>query len=226
MIFPGVAPRVSPDGSMVLTVNPAGWIGVWDANAFLQLSTVPEDIRIYRDFGSAEFSPYGDRVVTTSRYSVKQGYESSLDVWEAQTGKHVFGVIASRITDAIYTHDGQHIVTSSRDGTLAAYSADDGKLEWSVQLKGNGKAYQLLVSPDGHRALVKWGPDSYTTKADNAGLFDLENGRELMHIDGDVSGLVGFSRDSRTVFGFDPAMKTGTVWIAENGIVSRKLTLQ
>src|SRR6185295_11281619 len=109
-------PYFSPDGAMVVSRNRdnsprTSFVGVWDARTYLQLCTLPGENKSYF---SARFSPYGNHVVTTATVYTNREYLPVVEIWDAETGRHLFDLHGARAIDAAYTRDGTRIVTANR----------------------------------------------------------------------------------------------------------------
>jgi WD40 repeat protein len=226
-VFPGYDPHFSLDGAMVVCRNYeyggiTSFVGVWDARTYLQLCTLPgED----KTFFSARFSPYGNRLVTTATASDGRGYTPLVEVWDAETGRHLLNLRGARAFDAAYTHDGASIVTANRSGGPSVCNAETGELLRTLDCPK--KLHAILLSPDGCRCLATWGPGRDFGHVEGASLWDIQSGKELLRLEVNPEGLVGFAADGATVFAFADANETtGTVWSAETGKVLRTIRLE
>lgn len=226
-VFPGYDPQFSPDGAMVVCRNyeygaSISFVGVWDARTYLQLCTLPGESKT---FFSAKFSPYGNRLVTTATATAGLQYTQVVEVWDAETGRHLLDLEGARAFDAAYTHDGATIVTANRSTGAGVWDAENGELVRTLECPK--RVHALLLSPDGSRCLATWGPGRYLGKIEGASLWDIQTGKELLRLARVADGLVGFAADGATIFGFDDADgTTGTVWSAATGEVLRTLQLE
>ena len=223
-VFEAYDPQFSPDGAMVVCRNYeyggiTSFVGVWDARTYLQLCTLPGE---NKTFLSAKFSPYGNRLVTTA---TEGSNTPVVEVWNAETGRHLFNLKGARALDAAYTHDGTKIITANRSTGAGVWNAESGELVRTLDCPG--QLHAMLLSPDGRRCLATWGPGRSFGKVEGASLWDIQAGKELLRMDGSAEGLVGFAADGATIFGFDGTNEnTGTVWSAETGEVRRTLRLE
>jgi WD40 repeat protein len=223
-MFEGYDPQFSPDGAMVVCRNyeyggVTSFVGVWDVRTYLQLCTLPGE---GKTFYSAKFSPYGNRLVTTA---TGPSNTPVVEVWEAETGKHLLDLKGARAFDAAYTHDGKRIVTANPTNGPAVWNAETGELGRTLECPM--RVHAMLLSPDGQRCLATWGPGRSFGNVEGASLWDVQTGKELLRSAGHAEGLVGFAADGATIFGFDEANEnSGTVWSAETGKVVRTIRLE
>jgi WD40 repeat protein len=228
-VFPGYDPHCSPDGAMVVCRNyeyggVTSFVGVWDAQTFLQLCTLSGE---NKTFYSAKLSPYGNRLVTTATASDGLNYTHVVEVWDAETGRHLLDLKgAPRAFDAAYTHDGTTILTAAnRSAVVGVWNAESGELVRTLDC--GRQLHTMLLSPDGQRCLATWGPGRYFGNVEGASLWDIQTGKELLRMNGNAEGLVGFAADGATIFAFDNADgTTGTIWSAETGKVLRTIRLE
>jgi WD40 repeat protein len=123
-------------------------------------------------------------------------------VWEAASGKELLTLgthrrdpTASRTgTAAVFSPDGQRIVTGSTDNTAKVWDAVSGKE--LLTLKGHsGHVECVAFSPDGQRILTL-SNDQTTAK-----LWDAASGREVLTLAANAgSSYVAFSPDGRWIF--------------------------
>lgn len=158
---------ISPDGGSLFSVS-----GV--ARASLPQIIDLEGIKTPIDLDGHEgpvwagtFSSDGSRIVTTS--------SNVAMVWAADTGKRI-GVLAEshtkKITDAVFSHDGDRIVTSFRDGSAHVWKIDG---DTPIPLLGHeAVVHAAAFSRDG-KLIV-------TASADRtARLWDSQTG-DLLHV--------------------------------------------
>ena len=226
-VFEAYDPQFSPDGAMVVCRNYeygglVPFVGVWDVRTYLQLCTLPGE---NRTFFSAKFSPYGNLVVSTATVSDGGKYTPAVEVWDAETGRHLLALKGARAFDAAYTHDGTTIVTANRSSGAGVWNAESGELLRTLDCPK--QVHALLLSPDGHRCLATWGPGRDAGKAEGASLWDIQTGKEVLRLNRGADGLVGFGADGTTIFAFNGAGgTTGTVWSAETGEVLRAIRVE
>ncbi len=201
MMFPGASLRFSNDSTMVLTNGEQWglWVGVWDTKTFLQQSLIQGEEVEGKEFFSAEFSPYGNRIVTTCVSHPAGGYESSVEVWDALTGKPIWKTVGKRLRKAVYSHDGSRVIAGSKASAIGVYDAENGSLLRNFPCPGN--ILDILVSRDGTRCLANWGDGNRDYQVNGTSLFDLASGKELCRVERSEAAIVGFSRDAKTFLG-------------------------
>ncbi len=138
--------ELSSDGHKIVTASFYRNTFVWDKNTFslklIQPTNNDRNVKVWDadtgkllysiEGGEAQFSPDGNKIVTTSM-------DSTAKVWDADTGKllntlegHTYSV-----NSAQFSPDGKKIVTDSDDGTVKVWDADTGKLLNNLFLNGN-----------------------------------------------------------------------------------------
>ena len=221
-VIPGEGARFSPDSTLFASFNGersynGTWAGVWDARTHQQICTLEGGSEVQRIFHSVDLCAYGDRLVTSSTEGV--------EVWDVNTGKHLLNLKAGRAWDAHYTPDGLYILAAMPTPVVNMWDAETG--EAVRQFNCPARPHGMILSPDGKRLLVKWSTGPYfDSRAEGASLFNFDDGKELLQIKGDVSGLIGFSPDSKTICAIDPGRTAGTIWDAESGKVLRSIHLE
>jgi WD40 repeat protein len=182
----------SPDGQRILTRGLGGTFEVWDAGSGQELFALKGII------SSAAYSTDGQRIVSWN-------LDGTATVWEAASGKELFTLgtptdrrgphtLASRTgTAAVFSPDGQRIVTGSTDNTAKVWDAVSGKE--LLTLKGHsGHVECVAFTPDGQRILTV--SDDQTAK-----LWDAASGREVLTLAANAgSSYVAFSPDGRWIF--------------------------
>lgn len=100
--------KFSPDGSQVASIA-SGTVIIWRSRRM----TLQHRLKHFGSVNSAEFSPDGSLIVTTSQDHVAR-------VWNTRTGRMFAELVGHRgqIEDAAFSPDGQQIATVSRDGTV------------------------------------------------------------------------------------------------------------
>ncbi|MCL4267354.1 MAG: TIR domain-containing protein [Anaerolineae bacterium] len=94
------------------------------------------------------FSPDGRLLATTGAEASLNG-NLVITVWDTTTGEAMFDPIRplSRVSDIIFTPDGEYIVTAEDHGRVQFYNATTGELD--QQFHHNEAVYALAFSPDG-----------------------------------------------------------------------------
>src|SRR6266436_4451025 len=100
---------------------------------------------------SAQFSPDGQRVVTTS-------WDQTARVWDAASGKPIGQLMKheSPVNSAQFSPDGQRIVTASRDATARLWDAASGK-PIGEPMKHEDAVISARFSPNGQRVVTASG---------------------------------------------------------------------
>ncbi len=175
-----------PDGRRI---GSFGWdaerkmnvVKVWDAR------TGRQDFALLLGGGMA-FSPDGRHLVTGAA-------DSTLQVWDAQTGHKVSTLGAHDRNFGLYfSPEGRHLASTSADGTVKLWDAtrlrEAQEARHTIRARPLQEDSNLAFSPDGRR-LVGGGAD-HTVK-----IWDVETGRELLTLTGHGGDVwvVAFSPD-------------------------------
>src|SRR6266496_1562428 len=153
---------------------------------------------------SEQFSPDGQRVVTTS-------YDRTARLWDAASGKPIGEPMKHEDTvSAEFSPDGQRVVTASYDNTARLWDAVSGK-PIGEPMKHEGRVGSAQFSPDGQRVV--------TTSYDNtARLWDAvsgkPNGEPMKHED--AVNSAEFSPDGHRVVTAS-RNRTARLWDAASG---------
>ncbi len=156
------------------------------------------------DVTSADFSPDGNRVVTSS-------WDGTVRIWDAATGREISEMNGggSLFTTA-FSPDGSRIVTSLPDGAAQIWDAATGRS--IVVLKGHENSVtSAAFSPDGSSIV--------TASADmTARVWDAATGRVISVLEGhnDQVSSAAFSPDGSRIVTASADM-TARVWNAANG---------
>ncbi len=156
---------MSPDGSRVLTTS-AKLAIVWEARTGRLLHTLQHDDGVI----SAAFDATGRWVVTRSGEVGEQHswdrVGNSAHVWEVDTGTSRFAIThADAVNGAVFSPNGQLLLTTSDDDTAQLWEVEAGRLRFSLKHDADvdGAAFtpdgDLLVTVSGDAAHV-WTPDS------------------------------------------------------------------
>ena len=114
---------------------------LFDLTSTRQPLTVVHDIRRARRVGQLAFTPDGRRLVTRGGGTVA--------VWDVASGDEIARLSGPKsLTGFAVTPDGQHLLTSSTDGTVCRFDAHTfalaDRLAW-----GLGPLHSVAVAPDG-----------------------------------------------------------------------------
>jgi serine/threonine protein kinase len=154
---------------------------------------------------SAQFSPDGRRVVTTS-------WDGTARLWDAQTGQPLAKPLkhADTVGSARFSPDGKRLVTASRDGTARVWDTQTGQ-PMTEPLKHEDEVNFVQFSPDGKRIVTASGDGT-------ARVWDAQTGQPLTEPlkHGGPVWSAQFSPDGqRVVTASDDS--TARVWDAQTG---------
>jgi WD40 repeat protein/serine/threonine protein kinase len=208
----------SPDGRRLLTVSADQTVRVWDADAGIerarldwlvgknQIGTrsgtgqpLPAEVK------SAEFSPDGERVITTDSDYVGR-------IWSARTGKELV-TLRYGVDYARFSPDGKRVLawsTRAQDAYVQIRDATTG--EETVRLQGHSNGIPSAeFSPDGRRVVTA----SYDG---TVRLWDAAGGKELATLRGHQGRVnhASFSPDGRWVTSASDD-RTARVWSTQSG---------
>ena len=192
-----VSADFSSDGKRILSAGADHTAKVWDAErgqSVLTLNGTSGPVR------GVAFSPDSARITTAG------------GVHDAATGQK-FLPFAGATGPAVYSPDGNWIVTGGGDNTAIVWDAATGREV--RRLKGHtGAVLSVAFSPDGHRIATA------AVHQDSPGavrIWDAEKGHQLVAIDGLKSRAwnVAFSPDSRRIVTCDD--RDAKVWDALTG---------
>ena len=235
-VFPGNQVTFSDDSTMIASHGEMN-AAIFDSKSFSQLASLKGSAPEENTFRSIKFAPYGNRVVTTS--------VDGIAIWEAETGRLIANRHIMRLSNAIYTPDGDTILVATQDSRVEV--VDPQTLERLRDIKTPKKPYAMVLSKDGKHLLVEWGSSFFINNhPEGASLLDVATGRQILRIDGPVTELIGFSPDSKTICSLSPGtggkepsydlttrrmsvperiINEATIWDAETGAVLRHIRL-
>ena len=195
----------------------SGGGGVQGASAGTNLDDIPEELSYielpHRMEGlSANFSPDGKKVVTTSRTI------SYAQIWDTKTGLelHRLSGINPQHFAPFFSHDGKKVFTGAgvgHDNTLKIWDAHSGEELRRLKGEGNPAFYAAAVSPDNKTIVAgaALGAEIY--------IWDIETGRELHRIEehSGVFGQIFFLPDGKRVAACSTNDNFAIIWDTVSG---------
>ncbi len=186
---------ISPDDQWVLTSS-IDTVKLWDINGHLTKWFVGHS----KDISSVNFSPDGNRLLTTSVDSTAKLW--TLDGKALTTFKGHDGMVFS----AAFSPDSTTVLTGSEDGLAKLWSLDGTEL---ATFRGHrGKVLSVAFSPDGKKVL--------TGSSDNSAIIWSIEGNRIKDLIGHKSEVsaVAFSPDGKTILtgSYDGSAK---LWTAD-----------
>jgi len=206
--LPIVSARFSPDSQCVLTASADGTTGVWDARCGAAAAVCLHAVSLQDvTAGFCEFSPDGQRVVTTR-------------VYDARTGVPVCGrlIYKAGLHSARFSPDGRYVATASWDRTARVWDALTGKPVTAL-LEHESSVRSARFSPDGERVVTATvGPDN------SAWIWSVKGGGQLLQRLKDNQGVLtaSFHPDNRRVLTAS-VFGTAVVWDGDTGQTLVKL---
>jgi len=199
--------QFSPDGQRVVTASSDKTAQVWDARTGQALTLPLNDeervwsVRFNPDVFYSEFSPDGQRVVTSSD-------DNTAQVWDVRTGQPLGEPLrhGDRVESARFSPDGLRVVTASSDKTAQVWDARTGQ-PLGKPLKHEAAVASAQFSPDGQRVV--------TVSSDNtAQVWDARTGQLLgepfKH--GAAVRFAEFSPDGEYLITHTPSDGTARLW--------------
>ncbi len=156
------------------------------------------------EFESAQFSPDGKRMVTTS-------WDHTARVWDVQRGK----ALTDGMPRGHFSPDGKRIVTPSGDAAQV-WDAQSGQ-PLTVTMKHDGAVSDAQFSPDGKRVVTASGHMGTTIRGGTAQVWNAQSGQPLtgpMKHD-DWVDSAQFSPDGKRILTMTGA--AAWVWDAQSG---------
>jgi WD40 repeat protein len=205
----GIA-RFSPDNARLFTGSLAGIAQFWDVASGRPIGH-PVNFGIGVEIEA--LSPDGRRILT------QRGFERSVHLVDAQTGKPIDGAIdrAQLTSPATFSADGSAILAASADGTARIWNARTGEAIGNP-LRPDGRLLAVAFSPDG--AHVATASDDKTARVWDARTGE-PIGEPLSHDDRVFTAA--FSPDGRRIVTAS-ADRSAQVWSVE-GSSQRPLVL-
>jgi WD40 repeat protein len=157
----------SPDGTRIVTTYYSGSASVWDATTGKKIT----DFWPFDRTWITVFSPDGTRIVTASRWT--DDFDFTARLFDANTGEEIATLRGheDNVRSAVFSRDGERIVTASDDHTARLWDAETG--QEIVVLRGHeGDVNGAAFAADGARIITA--SDDRTMR-----LWDAETGHEI-----------------------------------------------
>jgi WD40 repeat protein len=216
----GSAGAFSPDGQRIVT-SVGNMIEIHDSNTGnVLVSFEAEETQRVRSRNVA-FSPDGQRVVAVEG--------SAAHIWDIATGRKIVSLEGHTddVTMALFSADGQRVLTASADGMARLWDATTGKSlmvlagqrpngipdyssekHFLLRTMPLGGTYSAAFSPDGKKIVIaSWDR--------TARIFDLEKHPEVTTLEGRPQYAV-FSPDGRHIAINSPEDNQVSIWEVEN----------
>ena len=141
----------TPDATRLLTVSSSWTIEFWDALTGAVLKIAEAGLRINKPIFKLPpfaFSPDGTRFCASSG--------DSLYIWSANTGNIMLGPLTGHtgeITAAIFSHDGNQVLSGSRDKTVRMWDTHSGTPVGVPFVGHTNEITSIISSSDGARII-------------------------------------------------------------------------
>jgi WD40 repeat protein len=138
--------QLSSDGKLLLTVDHANIIRVWNAVEAKPLATIDANWDALRQSSSHRFSPDGKKIVGLTSKAVHRSedgeFVSSIAIWDVVTGKLTDHVKCSMTDTVAFTIDGERVIAGP---SIQSDARLDGKLRvWDPK---TGKIVKVIALP-------------------------------------------------------------------------------
>ncbi|MBL7063144.1 MAG: hypothetical protein ISS49_02905 [Anaerolineae bacterium] len=208
----------SPDGRLVVTASQDGTARVWDVITGEELAILQHGGGVISAAFSPAFSPDGRLLVTGSHDDTARVWEVTIeekqDGEEPSVGEMAVKELAvlqhkGSVWSAVFSPDGQWVVTASWDDTARVWEATTGK-QLAILRGHTGSVRSAVFSPDGQRVVT-------ASQDGTARVWDAATGKEVAALRHDDSvWSAAFSPDGRLVVTASQD-KTARVWDAVTG---------
>ncbi len=200
----------SPDGNRLMAADAGGNIGVWDINTGAL-------IHRYLPVGkggtpTARFSPDGKRMV------VSGGYDNVARIWDLASGAILLTLSghAGAVQDAVYSPDGDVVVTAAEDGAVRFWNPVTGKGFRTITAHPGGAVTVAFSRDGGH--LITGGADGI------AKVWDVTSGDLLMTLKGHEAKLSTVSFTTGGTHAITASWDhTAKIWDLTTGAIVRTL---
>jgi len=148
----------SPDGKKIVTADYKGGVRIWDTETgrvLQKLEGLPDDY-----VRPVVFSPDGKKIITVVSWD-----HNIVRIWNVETGKILQTLEAPRVSDAIFSSDGERIVTGSGNrGAIEIWNAESGKLLQTLPEHMKVGSFYTF-SADGRKAVTtSWNDTTHTVR--------------------------------------------------------------
>jgi WD40 repeat protein len=192
------------DGKRIVTESSYGTIHIWDAATGQELAV----LKGHNDYvRQAAYSPDGKRIVTVSR-------DKTARIWDSTSGQQLAMLNGHNnyvVTHAVFSPDGQSIVTASDDD----YTARTWDSTTGQQLAVSNEHYDVVrhavFSPDGQSIVTA--SDDYTAR-----IWDAATGQQLAELNGHIDAVThaAYSPDGKCIVTVS-RNKTARIWDSITG---------
>lgn len=215
----GGEPALSPDGTLLVYLNPDGQLEVWDISNKRSVVTLES----YSHYSLRPvFSPDGQWVAAVQSLGSRLRYDDSIRVWDAHTGKIVNALAGpdNNVTNMSFSADGQFLVAAA-GGSAWVWDMRPGVVPeelklYQVERKNNLNIYLNTVtaaalSPD--HLILAVGTSEHTLR-----LYDRKTQTMLRELDGHAASIqqLRFSSNGQGLISVD---RDGTLvlWDVSSG---------
>jgi WD40 repeat protein len=181
----------APGGKVLLTVDPAGWVAMWDAAQGTKIRDLEGQLAS-KDHRLVGFSANGKTI------AIRDGgwfSAATLVVWDADTGQRARRPPGhdGAVTCVAYTSDGKHLASGSLDKTVRLWNAATGE-HLRVLVEHKDSVTAVAFSPDG-KLVASSSKDSVTR------VTHVADGKPIARFDGPEHGAtaLAFTPDGKAL---------------------------
>ncbi|MHB8628810.1 MAG: WD40 repeat domain-containing protein [Aggregatilineales bacterium] len=203
---------ISPDGSYLATSPYDLEITLWDGKTGKQVAIYDLTNYAHSELTGISFSPNSKRLVVTAQDAVLLG-----DVVSGQF--HVMNT-SGRVYSAVFSQDGQRLLTGGFNGAIAVWDANSGALVKSLQTPSDlynvdsDAVYTIAFSSDGQRLATVVGSGSVL-------IWDIVNDKppRLVQTDAYLWSDLAFSPDGRQLATADSGANISIWNVSDNALL-------
>jgi len=187
--------EISPDIKYIVAGYDDGSIIIWDFLTKKHIYTLKghkEEVNIIT------FSPNGEYFIS---FSLASG-DFIANVWETMTGRLIHFI--ESISSAIFTPDGNYIITGSIKGIIKIRELITGEIIQTIKGHEDNLIFSLSITSDGEN-LISSDLDGEDFKLETVKNWELKTGNLIYSIN-DIKneyGSVGISADGKNIIGYD-----------------------